>query len=76
MIEPSTAEPGCLGYRPLADLNRPGAMVCLEVWADEAALQFHFTTPHFKHIAAVLDEILAEPFGLNRLTAAATADHQ
>jgi quinol monooxygenase YgiN len=27
MIEPSLAEPGCLGYRPLVDPNRPGAMV-------------------------------------------------
>ena len=30
MVEPSEAEPGCLGYRPLADPNRTGAMVCLE----------------------------------------------
>jgi quinol monooxygenase YgiN len=68
MIEPSTAEEGCLGYRPLADPNRPGAMVCLEEWADEAALQYHFTTPHFKRINDALQTILAEPFGLRRLT--------
>lgn len=68
MVAPSTAEPGCLGYRPLTDPNEPGAMVCLEQWVDEAALQFHFTTPHFTHIAAALDDILAEPFTLTRLT--------
>lgn len=65
MIEPSMAEPGCLGYRPLAD--SAGSVVCLEEWEDEEALQFHFTTEHFKTIAALLDDLLAEPFQLRRL---------
>ncbi|MFJ3802312.1 putative quinol monooxygenase [Streptomyces sp. NPDC090088] len=68
MIEPSEAEEGCLGYRPMSDPNRSGAMVCLEEWADEAALQYHFTTPHFKRINDALGTILLEPFGLRRLT--------
>jgi quinol monooxygenase YgiN len=45
MVEPSEAEPGCLGYRPLVDPNAPGAMVIVEEWIDRAALEFHFTTP-------------------------------
>jgi len=68
MTGPSEAEAGCLGYRPLADPARPGAMICLEEWADDAALEFHFQTPHFKKVAAVLDEILSTPFTLRRLT--------
>jgi quinol monooxygenase YgiN len=68
MISPSEAEPGCLAYRPLVDPNTPGAMVIIEQWQDEAALQHHFTTDHFRHVAAILDEILAEPFKLRRLT--------
>ena len=68
MIAPSEAEVGCLGYRPLADPAKPGAMICLEEWADEAALEFHFRTPHFEKTAQVLDEILAAPFTLRRLT--------
>lgn len=68
MIAPSEAEPGCLGYRPLADPERPGAMTCIEEWRDEAALQFHFQTPHFRNVALILDEILATPFTLRRLT--------
>jgi quinol monooxygenase YgiN len=70
MIEPSVAEAGCLGYRPLVDPNRPGAMVIVEEWVDHAALDHHFTTPHFRRVAAVLDEILAEPFALKKLTPA------
>jgi quinol monooxygenase YgiN len=68
MIEPSEAEEGCLGYRPLVDPNTHGAMVILEQWVDEAALDHHFTTPHFNRVVAALEEILAEPFALLRLT--------
>ncbi len=73
MIEPSEAEAGCLGYRPLQDPNDEGAMVIVERWIDDAALAVHFQTPHFKHVAAVLDEILAEPFTLTRLTPVAAS---
>jgi quinol monooxygenase YgiN len=38
-------------------------------WVDKAALDFHFTTPHFHKVAAALEEILAEPFELKFLTA-------
>jgi quinol monooxygenase YgiN len=68
MIEPSLAEEGCLGYQPYADPARPERMVIVEEWADAAALDHHFTLPHFTHVAAVLEEILAEPFTLRRLT--------
>jgi quinol monooxygenase YgiN len=68
MIEPSEAEPGCVRYRPLIDPKAPGAMVIVEEWVDKAALEFHFTTRHFKRVAAVLEEILAEPFTLTMLT--------
>ncbi|MET8337552.1 putative quinol monooxygenase [Streptosporangium canum] len=68
MITPSLAEEGCLGYRPYADPNRPERMIIVEEWADSAALDHHFSLPHFKHVAQVLEQILAEPFTLRRLT--------
>lgn len=67
MVEPSLAEAGCLGYRPLSDPAVPGAMICLEEWTDAAALDLHFQTPHFNAVAKILDEILAVPFALRRL---------
>ncbi|HEY0260108.1 MAG TPA: putative quinol monooxygenase [Lacisediminihabitans sp.] len=73
MIAPSEAEAGCLGYRPLADPAKPGAMICLEEWRDDAALETHFQTPHFQNVARILDEILAAPFTLRRLTQAPAA---
>ena len=68
MIEPSLAELGCLGYRPLADPNQAGAMVIIEEWAGDEALKEHFATPHFKRVVEVLDEILVEPFAATTFT--------
>ncbi|WP_326819664.1 antibiotic biosynthesis monooxygenase [Streptosporangium sp. NBC_01639] len=68
MIEPSLAEEGCRGYQPYSDPERPDRMIIVEEWADSAALEYHFSLPHFKRVAQALDEILAEPFTLRRLT--------
>ncbi|TJZ54096.1 antibiotic biosynthesis monooxygenase [Streptomyces piniterrae] len=68
MIAPSLAEEGCLGYQPFVDPNRADRVIIVEEWASSAALEHHFSLPHFKHVAQVLDEILAEPFTLRRLT--------
>ncbi|WP_328392122.1 putative quinol monooxygenase [Nocardia sp. NBC_00416] len=68
MIAPSLAEPGCLGYHPYSDPARPDRMIIMEEWTDAAALDHHFTLPHFERVAAALEEILAEPFTLRRLT--------
>jgi quinol monooxygenase YgiN len=68
MIEPSMAEDGCLGYRPLVDPAGDGRVLVLEEWADEDALQFHFATPYFQAAAAQLAELLSEPFQLRRLS--------
>ncbi|MEV6427975.1 antibiotic biosynthesis monooxygenase [Nocardia sp. NPDC051463] len=68
MIEPSLAEAGCLAYQPYSDPHRPDRMIIVEEWVDSAALDYHFTLAHFEHLAVVLDEILAEPFTLRRMT--------
>ena len=74
MIAPSLAEPGCLGYRPLIDPGGSGAMVIIEEWTGDEALEEHFGTPHFEHVSKVLDEILVEPFGITRLLRADAAE--
>ncbi|MEW9554866.1 putative quinol monooxygenase [Nonomuraea sp. NPDC050783] len=70
MIEPSLAEPGCLAYQPYVDPVDPDRIVLLERWTGQAALDHHFTTPHFTAVAAELRENLAEPFQLEHLTPA------
>jgi quinol monooxygenase YgiN len=49
-------------------------MVSLEEWDGEAALQFYFEIPHFKHVSGVLEKILAERFKLRRFVAQAGAE--
>jgi quinol monooxygenase YgiN len=68
MIEPSLDELGCLAYRPYVDPNEPARMVIVEQWAGHTALDAHFETPHFHHVRAVLDQILAEPMVVRRLS--------
>ncbi|GLZ78508.1 hypothetical protein Afil01_33150 [Actinorhabdospora filicis] len=68
MIEPSIDEPGCLAYQPYTDPNEPSRMVIIEEWTSQDALDLHFQTPHFKHVAEVLDRLLAEPFTIRHLT--------
>ncbi|MBF6173348.1 putative quinol monooxygenase [Nocardia blacklockiae] len=69
MIEPSLSESGCLSYQPFADPNDPGHAVVVEEWRDADALAEHFATAHFRHVAGVLETILAEPMVIRRLVA-------
>ncbi|GAB2556193.1 putative quinol monooxygenase [Nocardia heshunensis] len=66
MIEPSLAEPGAISYQPFVNPNDPAHMVVVEEWQDADALEKHFTTEHFQHIAGVLEGILAEPMIIKR----------
>ena len=67
MVEPSLAEPGCLGYRPYVDPEQPTRMILVEEWSGPDALEQHFNTPHFAHVSAALQELLVKPFVLTRL---------
>ncbi|MEU6583738.1 putative quinol monooxygenase [Nocardia sp. NPDC046763] len=69
MIEPSLAEPGCLSYQPFTNPNDPAHMVVVEEWRDADALEKHFATDHFQHVAGVLEGIVAEPMVIRRLVA-------
>ena len=62
MIAPTRAEPGCQRY----DLYRTGspesAGYCLiERYVDEAALQAHRETAHYKAYRAAIADLLAQP---------------
>ncbi|OYX66756.1 MAG: antibiotic biosynthesis monooxygenase [Sphingomonadales bacterium 32-64-17] len=46
MAEASRAEQGCVEYSYAEDLFVPGLIHVKEMWADQAALDRHFATPH------------------------------
>lgn len=44
----SRKEEGCLRFDVLRDLTNPNKFVFYEVYRDQAAIDFHKSTPHFK----------------------------
>ena len=46
MVAASRAEEGCLGYAYAVDVLDPNKLIIVEKWVDDAALAFHFQTPH------------------------------
>jgi quinol monooxygenase YgiN len=64
LVDATVAEPGCLAYRVYTAADHPASIALIEEWTDEAALQQHYGTPHFKEVAGQLDELLAEPLAV------------
>ncbi|SDD02329.1 putative quinol monooxygenase [Glycomyces harbinensis] len=52
---------GCLAYRFWEALDEPNTFICVEAWADIAALNAHLDAPHHTEIAAHLDPYRAAP---------------
>jgi quinol monooxygenase YgiN len=61
MCARSREDDGCSAYRVYADLEQENCFVIVEQWADEQALQSHFTQPHTGAFLAALAPLLAEP---------------
>src|SRR5580658_1462473 len=60
MLEPSRNEAGCISYD---FYERPSShdYLFFEEWADQAALEFHFQTPHFQEFIKEFSGLLAGP---------------
>ena len=54
MIEASRKEEGCISYSYAVDVLDPAKLIIVEKWVDEAALSFHFSTPHMATFQAAL----------------------
>lgn len=52
----SLAEPGCLGYEVFQAVSTPGTVLLLEHYRDDAALQAHRESAHYR--ALVVERIL------------------
>lgn len=57
MVEASRAEPGCLDYGYAEDVLDPGLIHVKEMWADQAALDRHFASPHIAEWRAAWPEL-------------------
>jgi quinol monooxygenase YgiN len=52
LLEPTRKEPGCLAYELHKDPENPGKFMLYEKFKDQAALDLHLDTPHFKKFLA------------------------
>jgi quinol monooxygenase YgiN len=48
-------EPGCLAFRPHQDRADPTRFLMYEIYADEAAMEAHRASPHFKQFRHDVD---------------------
>jgi quinol monooxygenase YgiN len=46
----SLSEPGCVGYEVLRDMADPTALVLIEHYEDDAALEAHLASAHYQSI--------------------------
>jgi len=73
MIAPTRAELGCERYE-LYESDSKGRFYLYETWKSQAALDQHIATPHFKHLAQAVGELLSEPFEVNILRSITPGD--
>ena len=52
LAEATRKEPGCEHYIPCRDRDNPRAFIIYEQYVDEAALEAHSSSEHFKRLAA------------------------
>ena len=67
MLAPTHAEPGEKVY-DLFQSDTSSRFYFFEVWASQAAFDFHTNTPHFKALGAKLEGLTAGPIELNFVT--------
>ena len=54
LVVPTREEPGCLVYELHYDPEDPAKFMFYEKFANQAALDFHLNTPHFKGLQSYL----------------------
>jgi quinol monooxygenase YgiN len=66
MLIPTRAESGCKLYE-LYESDSKGRFYFYEIWESQSDLDRHAGSPHFKHLAQAIVELIQEPFEVNIL---------
>ena len=66
MLAPTRAESGCKSYE-LYESGERGRFYFYELWENQAALEQHAASPHYKHLELSVRDLLDEPFEVNIL---------
>jgi quinol monooxygenase YgiN len=66
MLAPTRAEPGCRLYE-LYESGERRRFYFYELWENQAALEHHAASPHYKQLELLVRDLLEEPFEVNIL---------
>jgi len=66
MLAPTRAESGCKVYE-LYESDSKGRFYFYEIWESQAALDRHAASPHYRHLAQTVGELVQQPFEVNIL---------
>lgn len=61
LIAASRAEPGCISYTLYQNPHERTFFFFFEEWKNQAAIDFHFATPHFKAFGDQIKDMTAGP---------------
>ena|ERR1700730_14417915 len=61
MVGPTRKEPGCDRYDLYCSQQAPVSFVLFEIYKDQAALEAHRSTEHYKSYRAQIADLLGEP---------------
>lgn len=70
----SRDEAGCLNYRIYEATDEENSFVIVEEWADDAALQAHFKTPHIAEFMPKVGTLVTAPPDVGFHEVASTRD--
>ena len=66
-VEPSRAEPGCIEYHMLRDLEDPTLFIFYEIWQSRAHLDVHSALPHMAQFFEQRMTYLERDFEIRRI---------
>ena len=61
LVAESRKEKGCIAYALNQDIKQPNLLTFIERWQDQAAIDTHNASAHFKRIVPTLGPFQAEP---------------
>lgn len=72
ILAASRAEPGCISYTLYQNPHERTSFFFFEEWQDQAAIDFHFATPHFKAFGDQIKDLVSAPPEITIFDATAT----
>ncbi len=57
LVELSLRDPGCIDYDIYASQTNSDRLLIFETWKDQASLEAHMTSPHFRRLVPAIEQV-------------------